>query len=137
MRFWDASAVVPLFVVEASSRKLNALWDEDRMVIVWWGSYLECRSTYQRRIREGRADSQDARAALIGLASEWTEIEPTTALRTIADRLLSVHPLRAADALQLAAAVEWSANDPVGRSFVCLDQRLRAAAYLEGFTLLP
>ncbi|HSJ25022.1 MAG TPA: hypothetical protein VK929_10160 [Longimicrobiales bacterium] len=57
-------------------------------------------------------------------------------VRTTAMRLLRTHPLRAADALQLAAALAW-APAPAGDVFVTLDERLATAATLEGFTVLP
>jgi uncharacterized protein len=53
-----------------------------------------------------------------------------------AKRLLGVHSLRAADALQLAAALTPVYDDPLGHSFVCLDARL-SEARREGFTLFP
>lgn len=43
----------------------------------------------------------------------------------------------AADALQLAAALDWCDGNTCGESFVCLDDRLRGAAALEGFRVLP
>jgi hypothetical protein len=52
-------------------------------------------------------------------------------------RLLGLHPLRAADSLQLAAALVWVDRRPLGRPFICLDSRLREAARREGFTALP
>jgi hypothetical protein len=66
-----------------------------------------------------------------------TEVLPTERLRSTADRLLRVHPLRAADALQLAAALAWADNAPSGLAFVCLDRPLREAAQKEGFVLIP
>jgi hypothetical protein len=50
-----------------------------------------------------------------------------------ARRLLRLHPLPAADALQLGAAVEWSRGRPNGRVFHTLDARLVTAARREGF----
>ena len=50
---------------------------------------------------------------------------------------LSVHPLRAADALQLAAALLASDHEPQRMEVVCLDERLSEAARIEGFTVLP
>jgi uncharacterized protein len=44
-----------------------------------------------------------------------------------------VHPLRAADALQLAAAVVAAERDPPSLEFVSLDDRLLEAASREGF----
>jgi len=64
-------------------------------------------------------------------------VAPTPRLRRTAGRALAAHPLRAADALQLAAALTWSAEQPGGEGFVCLDDRLRDAAQREGFAVLP
>ena len=50
---------------------------------------------------------------------------------------LLLHPLRAADAMQLAAAIVWANGQATGHEFVCLDHRLREAAQREGFTVLP
>ena len=47
-----------------------------------------------------------------------------------------VHPLRAADSLQLAAALASAEEDPSGVGFVCFDIRLNEAASREGFTVL-
>jgi predicted nucleic acid-binding protein len=53
-------------------------------------------------------------------------------------RLLRIHSLRAADAIQLAAALEWSGSLPdSSATLVTLDRRLAEAADLEGFTILP
>jgi predicted nucleic acid-binding protein len=46
-----------------------------------------------------------------------------------------VHPLRAADALQLAAAVVAAEGIPASLSIVTLDERLAAAARREGFVV--
>jgi hypothetical protein len=54
-------------------------------------------------------------------------------VRERAERLLRVHPLRAADALQLAAALLVFGDKPRGRSFVTLDDALLQAARREGF----
>lgn len=58
-------------------------------------------------------------------------------VRNQAIRLLGLHPLRAADALQLAAALVWADRRPRGHPFVCLDAGLREAAHAEGFSVLP
>jgi predicted nucleic acid-binding protein len=71
------------------------------------------------------------------LVALWTEIQPGEVLRERALRLLASHNLRAADALQLAAALVWAEERPAGRIFICLDARLREAARLDGFTVLP
>jgi hypothetical protein len=112
--------------------------DED--VIVWWGTRLECLSALSRRGREGVAAIDtilNAKALLAALASGWSEVLPIEPVRQRAERLLSVHSLRAADALQLAAALVWAEESPQGLDVVCLDQNLRQGALKEGFTVLP
>jgi len=60
------------------------------------------------------------------------EQEPSDEAR----RLLRIHAVRAADALQLAAA-SVRAGPVTGAEFVTLDERLALAARLEGFRILP
>jgi predicted nucleic acid-binding protein len=50
--------------------------------------------------------------------------------------LLRVHPLRAADALQLAAAIIAADSEPRSLAFVTLDDRLARAAEREGFPVV-
>ena len=58
------------------------------------------------------------------------------AVRSRAVALLARHPLRAADALQLASALVLAEGDPSSLEFVCLDNNLADAAEREGFTVL-
>lgn len=51
--------------------------------------------------------------------------------------LLELHPLRAADALHLAAALLAVEERPQGLGFVTFDLRLADAAEREGFAVLP
>ncbi|MGH9222090.1 MAG: hypothetical protein ACRD1W_22465, partial [Vicinamibacterales bacterium] len=63
------------------------------------------------------------------------EIEPRDEIRELARRLLRVHPLRTADAMQLGAAHLAAERRPATLELVTLDDRLRAAAVKEGFIL--
>lgn len=138
--FWDASAVVPLLVQEPRSRDMRALAAADPDRALWWGTVVECNSALCRLEREGGMTAPRRRAAsalLARLADASVEVQPLDALRARSLRLLAVHPLRAADALQLAAALAWCRERPDGRAFVCLDGRLREAAAAEGFEVLP
>lgn len=140
MRFWDASAVVPLLMDERWSDELRNLLVVDRASAVWWGTRVECVSAVRRRERQGEVSAASAGESLRLLdqfEGEWVELQPSEAIRAAAERLLAVHPLRAADALQLAAANAW--RDGLGRRppFVCFDERLRDAAAREGFEVLP
>ena len=140
MRFWDTSAVVSLCVTEPRSATARAILVKDPSMVVWWGTRTECVSAFGRQAREGDlglAGERQARRVLEALAESWIEIQPTETVRGGAERLLAVHPLRAADAFQLAAAMEWCQRQTKGVVFVSFDTRLREAAYREGFTLLP
>lgn len=81
-------------------------------------------------------DEADALAAE-GRSRELAEASHLVAdiegVKTLARRLLRVHPLRSADALQLAAALVWAGGRPQGRTLLTLDERLALAARREGF----
>lgn len=139
MRFWDASAIVPLLVAESASPDLFSLLEADSGLLVWWGTPVECVSALARREREGAlaaAGVREAVARLRKLSTAWEEVLPGDPIRATAQRLLRVHPLRAADALQLAAALAAAEQDPESLPFVCLDERLAEAASREGFPLV-
>jgi predicted nucleic acid-binding protein len=140
MRFWDSSAIIPLCVKERTSKAVEGLLKGDENVVVWWTTRVECLSALSRRRREGVLSSGEevqARAVLSALAAAWSEVQPTEIVRLRAERLLSVHPLRTGDALQLAAALIWAEETPRSLEFVCLDQNLREAALKEGFSIQP
>jgi len=140
MSFWDSSALVPLIVDEPASPVVREIMRSQDAATVWWGSLVECHSALERRTRIGQMSAGQKRQALLllrQLARAWHEILPATLLRERALRLLALHDLRAADSLQLAAALVWSGEQPHGLTFVCLDSRLRASAEQEGFTVLP
>ncbi|MGQ0463959.1 MAG: type II toxin-antitoxin system VapC family toxin [Sporichthyaceae bacterium] len=140
MRFWDSSAVLPLLVAEADTATVQDLLRADPIGLVWWGTTTECTSALARLEREGSLTGADLHTALGRLddqLAEWHEIQPVDSVRRTARRLLRTHPLRAADALQLAAAIAAAEGRPDSLEFVCLDQRLREAAQREGFPVLP
>jgi uncharacterized protein len=140
MSFWDSSAILPLCVHEPASARMREISRAHGVPTVWWASFVECRSALERRARTGdlkRDPKRQAERLLEQLAAAWSEVQPTLALRERAVRLLGPHSLRAADALQLAAAIVWAEERPVGRTFVCLDSRLRESAEQEGFIVLP
>ena len=136
MKFWDSSALVPLLVEEETTIPLRNLYLADPGTIAWWGTPVECASSLSRLEREGTLSPQAATEALErldALARHWHRIEPVDAVLETARRLLRVHPLRAADSLQLAAAFLASEGRPSTLEFVCLDDRLVIAAQREGF----
>lgn len=140
MRFWDSSALVPLFVREAHSPAMRSLAEGDPGMIVWWASHVECASAVHRLRRQGALTPPGAAGILETLAALMdaaAAVQPGDAVLAKALRLLSVHQLRAADALQLAAALLWARDAPGGKELFSLDERLREAALLEGFRVVP
>jgi predicted nucleic acid-binding protein len=138
MRFWDASALVALCVKEPATDALRPLASDG--IVAWSVSLVEMASAVERRTREGNlsaAANAVARVAIRELAGAWTEISALGPVRDRAVRLVATHPLRAADAMQLGAALVAVADRPAGQAFVCTDGRLRAAAGREGFLVLP
>lgn len=139
MRFWDTSALLPLLVDEPARERLLGLLEEDNEVLAWWGTPVEMASALARREREGLLTADEVTAALTAaraLAESWHEIVPSDAVRRTAERLLRTHPLRAADSLQLAAALVAANHDPTSLAMVCMDEQLRLAARREGFSVL-
>ena len=110
--FWDSSALVPLCVDQGGSTFAKADL-KDKSLAVWWGASVEMTSAFTRLLRRGEISHDDFRA----------------------EKPLQQHPLRAADALQLAAALVWSKLHPRMRAFVCFDGRLAEAASKENFSV--
>jgi len=140
MRFWDSSAIAPLVVLEAASTRIVAYATEPNPMYVWWSTRIEVIAALTRRERADKRRGADWSAcfdSLHELAEDWREVLPTDPVRRTAERLLRRHELRAADSLQLAAALIACDDSPAGHEFACLDERLRRAAATEGFRLLP
>jgi predicted nucleic acid-binding protein len=130
---------VPLLIQQEASDEIRPLLEEDRDLATWWGTPVEFASAAARLRREGIIDLEDEEAALgllRRLREAWFEILPSADVREEATRLVRLHPLRASDALQLAAALLWS-DGSTDRELVTLDERLGLVARLEGLQVLP
>lgn len=139
MKFWDASAIVPLLVAEEATRQLQAIAAQDSAMLVWWGSVVECISALARLERDGALEARAMTIALHRLqqlCAAWHEVDPSDEIRETAVRFLRVHPLRAADALQLGAAFAAAERRPSSLEIVTLDDRLANAARKEGFAVI-
>ncbi len=141
MNYWDSCAILPICVNDdAFSGLAKSIAAEDDGIVTWWGTPVECCSAFARLRRQGiftYDDEQQSRTRLSIISGVWNEVEPSEAVRALARQLLLRQPLRAADSLQLAAAIVWADGDIEGRGFVSLDKRLRDAAQAEGFTVIP
>ena len=136
--FWDSSALTPLFLRETNSAQARVL-ARRHAPVVWWGTVVEIRSAIAREHRSSLLGDSE-RGTLILLLGKarggWLEILPSDVLRELAADLLDQHALRAADSLQLAAALVWCREKPAGRQFICQDVRLCDAASQAGFTVI-
>jgi hypothetical protein len=104
--------------------------------VVWWATPIEIASALARLVRMKQIAPSDwtkARQLAAALADAWFVIQPSGALKARATQLVDRHELRTADALQLAAALEWCEDIPRDRIFLTCDKRLRDAAALSGF----
>lgn len=139
MRYWDSSALIPLFIQEADTEHRKIQLNEDPQIVTWWGSKVECVSAFNRLLRNGNLEQSDLERInnrLDRLSASWIETNATEKLRLRAIRLLGVHTLRATDALQLAAALIASEENPQILPFLCSDTQLISAAKKEGFKVL-
>ena len=139
MKFWDASALVPLLMTEPTTKAVQAVAEKDPTMLVWWATEVECASAIARLERDDALDDAAATQAFLRLrqlAQTWHEVDPSDPVREAAVRFLRVHPLRTADALQLAAAFIAAERRPSSLEVVTLDDRLAAAARKEGFVLI-
>lgn len=139
MNFWDTSALVALGVDEPRRQLALRILEEDDRMAVWWGAPVEYVAVLSRRERDGTLTTNEVSAHLVrlhALSQVWYEVQPGRRIKGLAQRLLRVHPLRAADSLQLAAALAVAEGDPSSVGFVCFDARLNQAASREGFAIL-
>jgi predicted nucleic acid-binding protein len=139
VRFWDTSALVPLLVAEAATARAERWLREDADVIVWTLTRVELVSALARRRRQEPTATRRlhvARRELFTAWERWSEVTAIEVVRRHAERLVESHPLRAADALQLGAALAAADDNPSALDFVTLDQRQALAAEREGFRVL-
>ena len=139
MRFWDSSALVHLLAEQEAEPRVWAWVKTDPAILVWWASKIECASVLEKLLRMGKLSHESrarAYSRLEKLSGDWEEIDPSPKVRENALRFLKVHPLKAADALQLAAAFVASEQSPPSLEFVSFDERLCEAAGKEGFRVL-
>ena len=137
--FWDTSALVPLCCFQPQTAQARQVARTYSRQVVWWGTIIEAVSSLNLLTREGTLSVKESRQAfdrLDYLRDRWNEVQPTEEIRDRAERLLRIHRLRAADALQLAAALVWCGDRPQGRALVGGDGNLMEAAAAEGFVMI-
>ncbi len=139
MRFWDTAALGPLVVAERGTRRAERWLRADPDVVVWTLTRLELLAALARRRRaEPRATRSlvAARREVLSAWERWSEVTAVDVVRRHAERVVETHPLRAADALQIGAALVAAEEDPGAIEFVTLDRVQAEAAEREGFHVL-
>lgn len=139
MRFWDSSALFPLFIAEPQTSRVRRWLRTDAEITVWLLTRVEVLSAFARRKREqpqALAALTESRRAFLRAYQQWSEITEAESVRSHAERIVETHPLRAADAMQLGAALVAAEDDSRSLDFVTLDARLAEAAEKEGFRVL-
>lgn len=134
--YWDTSALVAILGRAPQASHYRGI-ARQYGVVTWWGTYVECVSAIARRAREGNAPTQVAEAyrMLDEMANEWREVGPSERLRRAAARVLKLHILSAADALQLGAALVAGGFEPPAVRFLTEDRQLQRAAEREAFVV--
>ena len=139
MKFWDTSALAPLIVDEPTTPAIRRLLAQDAEVVVWMLTSVELLSVLGRLGRT--ATSLDdliptLRSDATSLLRHVATVTDVDGVRRRAERLVGVHPLAAADAMQLGAALVACGDRPERLTFVTLDKTLARSAQLEGFRVL-
>lgn len=139
MRFWDTSALIPLLVAERGTGRAERWLREDPEVVVWTLTRVELLSALARRRRREPAAARRlsaARREILDAWERWSEVTAVEVVRRHAERLVESHPLRAADALQIGAALVVAEDAPHALPFLTLDRNQAVAAEREGFHVL-
>lgn len=135
LAFWDSSALVPLCVHQSITPRAVELY-QTYEAVVWWATPVEISSALARLVRMRQLDAagwSQARKVAQTIAETCFVVQPSENLRSKAAQLVDRYDLRAADAFQLAAALEWCEDIPQGQPFMTADQKLQRAAALSGF----
>jgi uncharacterized protein len=133
MSFWDSSALVPLCTNEPRSISAGKLWKQFPQRFVWWETSVEICSALARLEREKIITPQkrlSAEKRLKVLEKVWTEIQPAARIKELARTFPAQHKMKAADSLQLAAALVWCNEQPKGRAFI--NEQPKGRAFISG-----
>lgn len=135
--YLDASALLKRYVREAGRSEVLTLLEENICATSRW-TEVEVASALSRRGREGALTAADRDRALYALRDDmaWLYVvethQPVVAL---ARDLLTRHPLRAGDAIQLASALHLQRLLERPLAFAAYDLRLNEVAHREGMRI--
>ena len=112
-------------IVEPGSARVRNWFDSDSEIIVWTLTRIELLSAIARLRREDSGSATIltvARRNIMRAWDGWSEITSVELVRRHAERLVESYPLRAADALQLGAALIAAEGDPTNLELVTMER---------------
>ena len=138
--FCDTSALVKLYILEDSSRDMQALAGAASAIAVCRIAWAEMMAALARRVREFPNDTDAIEVVRKRLRADWPRyvvVEVTQALVELAGEYADTFALRGYDSVQLAAA--RTLQDMAGEEiqFACFDTRLGKAARMLGMLASP
>ena len=133
--FCDTSALVKLYILEDSSREMQALAGAATAIAVCRIAWAEMMAALARRAREFPKDADAIEVVRKRLRTDWPRyvvVEVTQPLVELAAEYADTFALRGYDSVQLAAA--RTLQDMAGEEiqFTCFDTRLGKAARMLG-----
>jgi predicted nucleic acid-binding protein len=137
VKFWDTSALVPLFIHEPTTDSLRRAIADDPDVVIWAFTEVELASAIWRRQAEPSVSRAELARQAAASALNWDAVVVFPQVMAHALSACERHRLRSADALQLGAALVACNGAPSDLPFVTLDHDLASAARAEGFPVLP
>ena len=74
VRFWDASAVVPMLVAESTTTAMVSFATTDPEMLVWWATEVECASAVARLERDGALGAAGCRRSVRPAAAACAQL---------------------------------------------------------------
>ncbi len=134
--FLDTSALVKLYIAEPGSEAMRRRVS-NKLIAVSQLAYAEAHATFARRQREDLLTADELQLLIANFEHDWQtvpQIPISEQVLALVPDLCRDHPLRGADALQLAAALMVH-RQGVEVHFATNDQRLLDAAEAEGLAM--
>lgn len=139
--FLDSSALLKRYVPEVGTAWMQSITDtqSQNLLIVAHIAWVEICSAVARRQREGSISSLQTDQILTAFRAHWNTqyfiVAIDSTVIELAGQLVNQHPLRAYDAVQLAAALsiqgQLTSPNATSLTFLTADSRLLAIAQAE------
>lgn len=146
MYFFDSSALIKRYVVEAGSNLVHKKLLSGAPVFVSALSYSECLRAFARKLRERNIPESEFQRVCDDLAHDWVlsfeVLEVNQQTQSHVREIVSRFPLRASDAVQMSTAI-WvrdqfparSGASKAGPVFAAADKDLLDVARKVGFAI--